>query len=124
MVRVALDAMGGDFAPSVPVSGALEALNDLPASCELILVGREEAVETALAEHGDIPRDRLTVVDAPETIEMNEKPLAAVRGKRRSSIRIGLELQKEGKAAQTTLARARLLERQCKGALQRFGLNK
>jgi glycerol-3-phosphate acyltransferase PlsX len=64
----------------------------------LILVGREETVEAALAGHDDVPRDRLTVVDAPETIEMNEKPLAAVRGKRKSSIRIGLELQKEGEA--------------------------
>jgi glycerol-3-phosphate acyltransferase PlsX len=89
--------MGGDFAPSVPITGAIAALDDLPASYELILVGRAESVEASLAEH-DVPRDRLSIVDAPETIEMNEKPLAAVRGKRRSSIRVGLELQKEGKA--------------------------
>jgi glycerol-3-phosphate acyltransferase PlsX len=97
VVRIALDAMGGDFAPGVPVRGALAALSDLPPSCELLLVGREEAVEAALAEH-DVPRDRLSVIDAPETVEMNEKPLAAVRGKRKSSIRVGLELQKQGKA--------------------------
>jgi len=98
VVRIALDAMGGDFAPSVPVLGALEALNDLPESCELILVGREEAIEAALAKHEVVHRNRFRIVDAPETIEMNEKPLAAVRGKRTSSIRIGLELQKNGQA--------------------------
>jgi glycerol-3-phosphate acyltransferase PlsX len=90
--------MGGDFAPSVPVRGALEALKHLPESCELILVGREDAIESALADHPTIHRDRLRIIDAPETIEMNEKPLAAVRGKRRSSISVGLELQKDGEA--------------------------
>jgi len=97
VVRIALDAMGGDFAPGVQVRGALAALNDLPHSFEVILVGREEEVQAALAEF-DVPRGRLSVVDAPEIIEMNEKPLAAVRGKRKSSIRVGLELQKEGRA--------------------------
>jgi glycerol-3-phosphate acyltransferase PlsX len=89
--------MGGDFAPTVPVAGAIAALEDLPASCELTLVGREQEIEAALEKH-ETARDRLSIVDAPETIEMNEKPLAAVRGKPGSSIRVGLELQKQGKA--------------------------
>ena len=97
MIRVALDAMGGDFAPKVPVSGALAALEELPNSCELILVGRKGEIESAL-EGRDFQRDRLSVVNATETIGMNEKPLAAVRGKRDSSIRVGLELQKDGRA--------------------------
>lgn len=97
MVRIALDAMGGDFAPSVPVTGAIEALRELPASCELILVGRAEEIEAVLEKYGS-RSDRLSIVDAPEIIEMNEKPLAAVRGKCGSSIRVGLELQKDGKA--------------------------
>jgi len=94
---IALDAMGGDFAPAVPVAGAIEALDELPASCDLVLVGRTEEIEAELRKRGDHP-DRLHIVEAPETIEMGEKPLAAVRGKRKSSIRIGLELQKQGKA--------------------------
>ena len=97
MVRIALDAMGGDFAPAVPVAGAIEALDELPASYEVILVGRSEDIESVLREHGGRP-ERLQIVDARETIEMGEKPLAAVRGKRKSSIRIGLELQKMGDA--------------------------
>ena len=95
MARVALDAMGGDFAPAVPVAGAIEALAELPQSCDVVLVGRTEEIEAELSKRGDRP-DRLHIVEAPETIEMGEKPLAAVRGKRKSSLRIGLELQKQG----------------------------
>jgi glycerol-3-phosphate acyltransferase PlsX len=97
VVRIALDAMGGDFAPAVPVAGAIEALDELPASYEVILVGRSEDIESVLRERGG-PPERLQIVDARETIEMGEKPLAAVRGKRKSSIRVGLELQKMGDA--------------------------
>jgi glycerol-3-phosphate acyltransferase PlsX len=95
MSRIALDAMGGDFAPNAPVAGAIEALDELPPTCEVALVGRSAEIEAAIAEHGSIS-DRLHILDAPETIEMGEKPLAAVRGKRKSSIRIGLESQKSG----------------------------
>jgi glycerol-3-phosphate acyltransferase PlsX len=97
VVRIALDAMGGDFAPAIPVAGALDALDEIPESCEVVLVGRSGDIDAVLREHGGRP-DRLRVVDAPETIDMGEKPLAAVRGKRKSSIRIGLELQKQGEA--------------------------
>jgi len=89
--------MGGDFAPVAPVAGAIEALAELPPECEVALVGKTQDIESALAAQGGAP-DRLHVVDAPETIEMGEKPLVAVRGKRKSSIRLGLELQREGKA--------------------------
>ena len=96
-MRIALDAMGGDFAPDVPIAGALDALSELPASCEIILVGRHETVEAALAKHGGL-RPRLRVVDAPEVVEMSDKPLAAVRSKPKSSIAVGLSLHKRGEA--------------------------
>ena len=97
MIRVALDVMGGDHAPKVPVAGAVEALSLLPESSEILLIGRHDDVETALASH-DVPADRIRVIDAPEVIEMSEQPLAAIRGKRRSSMRVGLELHKQGEA--------------------------
>lgn len=95
--RVALDAMGGDFAPEVPVEGAVRALEELPESLEVRLVGKEDEIRAVLSKH-DVSLDRIDVVDAPEIIGMSEKPLAAIRGKRRSSIRVGLELQKSGEA--------------------------
>lgn len=98
MTRIALDAMGGDSAPNAPVAGAIEALKTLPPSCEIILVGRSEEVTAAIGDLGVERPERLSILDAPEVIEMSEKPLAAVRGKRKSSIRLGLEIQKAGGA--------------------------
>ncbi len=97
MIRIALDAMGGDFAPSVPVEGAVRAIEQFADSFEILLVGRLTDIEQELAKH-DIPPDRISVVEATEVIGMSEKPLAAIRSKRKSSVRIGLELQKGGDA--------------------------
>jgi len=96
-MRIALDAMGGDTAPAVPVEGAIQALADLPPTAEILLVGQAAVVEAELARHG--PRDpRVTVVDAPEIVGMAERPLAAVRGKQQSSIGVGIRMQREGRA--------------------------
>ena len=93
MIRIALDAMGGDFAPAVPVQGAVDALRELPASYQIQLVGRQAEVEAELEKH-DVDANRISVIDAAEVITMSEKPLQAIRGKRHSSVRVGLELQK------------------------------
>ena len=52
MIRIALDAMGGDVAPAVPVAGALAAAEELPPSSEIVLVGRQAEIASALAAHG------------------------------------------------------------------------
>lgn len=96
-MRIALDAMGGDFAPQALVAGALEAVETLPASAEILLVGRAREVEAELAKGGG-PHERVQVVDAPEVIGMADRPLAAIRAKPRSSIPVGLKLQREGRA--------------------------
>jgi glycerol-3-phosphate acyltransferase PlsX len=95
MIRVALDAMGGDNAPRVEVEGAVQALQQLPATFQIQLVGRSAEIEAALTPHGKVDRRRLTVVEAPEVVGMGEKPLAAVKSKPRSSIAVGLGLQKQ-----------------------------
>jgi len=97
VIRIALDAMGGDVAPAVPVEGALAAAEELPPSSEIVLVGRQAEITRALAAHG-APPDRFPIVDAPDVVGMGEKPLAAVRGKPKSSIGLGLGLQKRGDA--------------------------
>jgi glycerol-3-phosphate acyltransferase PlsX len=96
-MRIALDAMGGDTAPAVPVAGAVEALADIPASAEILLVGQRPAIEAEIARLG-VSDPRLQVVEAPDVVGMAEKPLAAVRGKPQSSIGVGLRLQREGRA--------------------------
>ncbi len=95
MTRIAIDAMGGDHAPAVPVAGAALALGELPGDVAIQLVGEKRSVEREL-ERQPVDRSRIEIVDAPEVIEMGEKPLQAIRSKRNSSIAIGLGLQKAG----------------------------
>ena len=94
MIRIALDAMGGDNAPRVEVEGAVLALRELP-DIRIQLVGRRADIETALAAHSGVDRARLEIVEAPEVVGMGEKPLAAIKGKPNSSIMVGLGLQKK-----------------------------
>lgn len=96
-IRIALDAMGGDSAPAVPVAGAAEALGELPESCEILLVGPEAEVRRAMQEAG-LTSNRVRVVHAPEIVTMSDKPLAAIRAKPRSSIRVGIDLHHAGDA--------------------------
>jgi len=95
VIRIALDAMGGDNAPQVEVEGAALALRELPPTFRIQLVGRTADIETALRTHGELDRTRVDIVDAPEVVGMGEKPLAAVKSKPRSSIAVGLGLQKK-----------------------------
>lgn len=97
MARIALDAMGGDHAPHAPVAGALEALAELDAAHSVQLVGRREAIEAELGRLAPSAahRGRLEIVEAPDVIEMSDKP-SAVRGKPNSSMMLGLRLQADG----------------------------
>ena len=99
MARIALDAMGGDHAPHAPVAGALEALAELDSAHTIQLVGRRDAIEGELGRLSVAPahRARLEVVEAPDVIEMSDKP-TAVRGKPNSSMMVGLRIQAEGKS--------------------------
>lgn len=98
MIRIALDAMGGDYAPEVEVEGTAQALKELPPEFLIQLVGRKAEIEAALATHPGVDRARIEIVDAPEVVGMGDKPLAAIRGKPHSSIAIGLGLQKKGES--------------------------
>lgn len=95
-MRIALDAMGSDRAPTIEVEGAIGALRTLEGSFELVLVGDRDRIEAELARHEDAPRDRIEVVHAPQRIEMGESPAQAIRRKPDSSIVVGLSLQKRG----------------------------
>ena len=95
MVRVAVDAMGGDNAPVEIVKGAIEAVNECP-DLKVFLVGLEDAVKAELAKY-QYPADRVEVVHASEIIENAEPPVMAIRKKKDSSIVVALNLVKEGK---------------------------
>jgi len=97
MIRVALDAMGGDHAPTNEVKGAVKALAALPADVIIQLVGQTQVIEAELARQ-NAPRERIEVIEAPEVVGMAEKPVEAIRGKRKSSIVVGLGLVKAGQS--------------------------
>lgn len=94
-MRVAVDAMGGDFAPRVEVEGALMAAREY--GVEVILVGDRERIRAELARHhvGGLP---VTIHHASEVVEMQESPAVALRRKRDSSIRVAFDLVREGRA--------------------------
>jgi glycerol-3-phosphate acyltransferase PlsX len=81
---IAVDAMGGDHAPTEIVRGALRAFSEL--GIAVTLVGRREVVEAELRDATPTVPDGITIVDAREVIEMNEHPANAVRAKRDSSL--------------------------------------
>jgi phosphate acyltransferase len=97
-VRIALDAMGTDGAPSSEIAGAVAALRDLEPDIEILLVGDRDRVEEGLAVLSDLPRDRLSLVHAPDRVTAGDSPASAIRRKPNSSIAVGLRLQKEGEA--------------------------
>jgi glycerol-3-phosphate acyltransferase PlsX len=95
-MRIALDAMGSDRAPTIEVEGAIEALRSTTVDLQLVFVGDQELIEAELARHPQAPLDRIEVVHAPRRIEMGESPAHAIRRKRDSSIVVGLKLHEKG----------------------------
>jgi glycerol-3-phosphate acyltransferase PlsX len=87
--------MGGDRGPEVTVEGAVAAARELGST--VILVGNEAVLRDHLARH-DVRGLAMTVRHAPEAVEMGENPMSALRKKKHSSIRIGLEMVKKGEA--------------------------
>lgn len=97
-VRVAVDAMGGDHAPSVVVEGVLEAVAEAGDRMTVLLVGRAAEVRSELERLGGAEGDHLRVVDAPEVIGMGESATEALKGKPSSSIHLGVGAVKSGRA--------------------------
>ena len=95
MIRIALDAMGGDHAPSETIKGAFMALSLLP-NIEITLVGQESRISRELKKHKHNPR--ISVHNASEVISTSEPPIQAIKQKKDSSIMKGVALVKEGKA--------------------------
>lgn len=94
LVRVAVDAMGGDNAPTEIIKGVVEAVH-ADERVKVFLVGQEDVVKKELAAYS-YPAERIEVVHASEVIETGEPPVNAIRGKKDSSIVKGLGLVKNG----------------------------
>src|SRR2546428_11928991 len=78
VIRVALDAMGGDNAPQVEIEGVAQALRELPAGFRIQLVGRTADIEAALRSHADVDRQRLDIGEAPDVVGRGGQPPPAI----------------------------------------------
>ena len=96
MIKVAVDAMGGDYAPEEMVAGAVDAVNAQP-EIQVLLVGKEDVVRAQLSGRS-YDKDRIQVVNATEVIATEEPPVNAIRKKKDSSIVVGMNLVKKKEA--------------------------
>jgi len=97
-MKIAIDAMGGDFAPRNIIGGAKAALDEIPGITRLLLVGDETRVKAEVQSQG-LPYAKIEIVHAPDVVEMGESAAKAVRRKKHSSINIATDLVKSGAAA-------------------------
>jgi len=97
MIRIAVDAMGGDRAPEVNVTGAIEAARKADGRYEIVLVGNAPQVEAELKHHFFTKELPLSIVHASQKVEMHEPPAMALRKKPDSSIAVALRLHQESK---------------------------
>lgn len=92
-MRIALDAMGGDFAPKAIIEGAIHAQSELPSNVRVVLIGQEPVIRRELsALDGDV--NNFDIIHAEEVIEMGEHPTKAFTQKTNSSIAVGFGLLK------------------------------
>ncbi len=96
MIKVALDAMGGDNAPVEIVKGAIDAISKRD-DIKVLLVGQEDVVNKELAQY-TYNKEQVEVVNATEVIETAEPPVMAIRRKKDSSIVVAMNLVKKGEA--------------------------
>lgn len=96
-MRIALDAMGGDLGSELLIDGAVSAM-DKRSDLEVVLLGPEDLLSDQIAQRAGVDTGRLSIVHAPQTVSMQESPVDAVRKKKDSTIMVGFDLVKTGKA--------------------------
>jgi glycerol-3-phosphate acyltransferase PlsX len=96
-LRIAIDAMGGDYAPEREIAGALEALRESNEKFEIVLVGDEQVLRRELVKQkaNDLS---CPVMHASQVVTMEDSPTAALKQKKDSSLAMGMRLHQEGKA--------------------------
>ena len=88
MIKIGVDAMGGDYAPEATVKGAILALGKVGSDSRIVLFGDEQKINSVLASEG-CPADRFDIVATTEVIEMGDHPAKAFQSKTDSSITVG-----------------------------------
>ena len=95
MIRIGIDAMGGDFAPNNIILGAIEAYSYIAADTKVFLIGDEKQI-TEVCQHYGLDSGNFVIVHAPETIGMGEHPVKAFLKKKQSSLVVGFNMLAAG----------------------------
>ena len=91
--RIAVDAMGGDYAPEEIVAGAIEASAEL--SVDILLVGDKQKIDSLIKKYGNQESTSVKVIHAEDVITMKEEPLVGIRRKPKASINVAMDLVKQ-----------------------------
>jgi len=97
-IRIAVDAMGGDFAPDNNIKGALDAVKERGKYIHIQLVGKAGVLKSKLKEITGSDENNIEIVNADEVITMDDSPAESFRSKPHSSMSVGLDLQKSGQS--------------------------
>ena len=126
-MRILVDAMGGDNAPDQIALGAIQAAKDF--NCEVVLVGRGEAILRALKDQGieTLPKG-VEIANADDVVDMHDDPAAVIKTRKNSSMLVGLQMLKDGggdafvSAGSTgaLLTAATLIVKRIKGVRRKF----
>ncbi|MDD5006040.1 MAG: phosphate acyltransferase PlsX [Candidatus Omnitrophica bacterium] len=95
-MKIAVDAMGGDYAPKVVIQGVAEAVRDY--GLDILLVGDSYKIEEEIKKIKNFPRDKVKIIHTEEVVDMDDSPTASVRKKKNSSISVGINLIKSKEA--------------------------
>jgi glycerol-3-phosphate acyltransferase PlsX len=95
-MKIAVDAMGGDFAPEAIIKGVLMAAAELPENASIVLIGKQSVVQKLVEKHSAGTLTNIELVNAEDVIDMSEHPTKALSQKPNSSIGIGFKLLKDG----------------------------
>lgn len=96
-LTLALDAMGGDHGPHVTVPAALRALKS-HSSLKIILVGDKTEIDVYLRQAEQPLLSRIEVIHTDEVVSMSDRPVHALRTRKNSSMRLSIELVRDGRA--------------------------
>lgn len=96
-MRIIVDAMGGDFAPGEIVHGVVKAVKEY--NHDIVLVGDQRLIDQELKKYSGYSKDKIFIVHTEEVVTMDDSPSQIVRGKKNSSIHIGLKMLKNGEGS-------------------------
>ena len=96
-MKIAIDAMGGDYAPEAIIHGGVEATKSGKGEYEVVFVGDESRIRSILSRHFRIQEYPISIIHASQKIEMGESPTVALKKKPDASVVVAMELHKQGK---------------------------